>query len=168
LSRFVVELDWRHSRMKLYDRDHYKHTGAGEPIAITLGGSTPQADAAITVPGRAPIHGTFTIDTGCACAVQMSSPFVDANKLLEAVPEAKVTGMGAGAGGMTHDLTAEIPSLTLGKLVIAKPRAEFSRDTVGANADPETAGLIGSIVFRDFVLVLDYRHKQMWLDPLPP
>jgi len=167
LSRFVVELDWRHNTMKLYDRDRYKHTASGERIAITLGGSTPQADAAIAVPGREPIHGMFTIDTGCACSVQMSSPFVDANKLLEAVPEAKVAGFGAGAGGMTHDLTAEIPSLALGKLVIPKPHAEFSRDTVGASADPESAGLIGSVVFRDFLLVLDYRHKQLWLDPLP-
>jgi len=152
--------------MKLHDRDRYAHAGTGERVPIALGGSTPQADAAITVPGRAPIHGTFTIDTGCVCAVQMSSPFVDANKLLDAVPEAKTAGIGAGAGGMTHDLTAEIPELALGKVVITKPRAEFSRDTVGASADPESAGLIGSLIFRDFVLVLDYRHKQLWLDPL--
>jgi len=166
LSRFVVEIDWKHRAMKLYDRTSYKHAGTGARIPIALTGSTPQAEAEITVPARPPIKGTFTIDTGCVCSVQMSAPFVDANKLLDAVPEARVAGIGAGAGGMTHDLTAEIPKLALGSIVIDKPRAEFSRDTVGAGADPESAGLIGSNVFRDFVLVLDYRHKQMWLDPL--
>src|SRR5215813_15058881 len=83
-----------------------RHTRCGRDWSSDVCSS--DLDAAITVPGRAPIHGTFTIDTGCVCAVQMSSPFVDANKLLDAVPEAKVAGIGAGAGGMTHDLTAEI------------------------------------------------------------
>jgi hypothetical protein len=167
LSRFVVELEWKAKKMRLYDRETYRHTGAGEPVPFTLEGSTPQADAMITVPGREPLAGRFTIDTGCVCQVQLSSPFVDSNKLLDAVPDARETGFGAGAGGKTHEVSAKIPALTIGKLTIDHPRADFSRDKVGATADPELAGLIGSAVFREFRLVLDYRHKQLWLDPLP-
>jgi hypothetical protein len=167
LSRFVVELDWKAKKMWLHDRDTYRHTGSGERVAFTLEGSTPQADASITVPGREPLSGRFTIDTGCVCHVQLSSPFVDGNNLLDAVPGAKATVSGAGAGGETHELSAKIPALTIGKLTIDNPRADFSRDKVGATADPELAGLIGSAVFREFRLVLDYRHKQLWLDPLP-
>ncbi len=50
--------------------------------------------------------------------------------------------------------------------MIAKPKADLSRDTTGATADPESAGLIGSVTFGHFVLVLDYKREQFFLDPV--
>jgi hypothetical protein len=163
LSRFVVELDYPRQRIRLHDPARYRHGDAGA-IPITLEGSTPWIDASISVPGRPPITGHFTVDTGCACHVAMTTPFTDTNHLLDAVHTAKL-GDYAGAGGMTETVSGEIPALHIGGVTIDRPLATFSRDHKGATADPDSAGLIGAEVFRRFVLVLDYARGRMWLDP---
>lgn len=164
LSRFVVELDYQRRTMTLHDRATYRH--AGTAIPITLEDSTPYLDASVVLPGMAPVSGHFVLDTGCLCEVQLSGPFTDEHHLLVAVPDAKQSGFSAGAGGVTHEVSATIAALRIGATVIDKPHADFSRDKTGATADPENAGLIGSLVWRRFVLVLDYRRGEIWLDPI--
>ena len=163
LSRFVVEIDYAHKRLRLRDRATYHHA-PGTPVPLTLEDSTPYVDASVEVPGVQPVPGHFVLDTGCLCEVTMFAPFIDEHHLLDAVPDAKVTGFSAGAGGETHQVSAPITSLRIGDKTIDKPTADFGRDTTGATADPESAGLIGAIVWRRFVLTLDYKRKQAWLD----
>jgi len=163
LSRFVVELDYKHEQLRLLDRATYHHA-SGTPVPITLEDSTPFVDATVELPGIQPLPGHFTLDTGCLCQVSLFAPFIDDHKLLAAVPDARAAGFSAGAGGETHQLSATITALRIGDRTIAKPVADFGRDTTGATADPESAGLIGAIVWREFVLVLDYKRKQVWLD----
>lgn len=163
LSRFVVEIDYGHDVLRVYDRATYKHDGAAG-IPITLEGSTPWVDAQIDVPNKPALTGHFTVDTGCGCEVSLTKPFTDANHILEAVP-ATVQNTGAGAGGVTKEVTGELPAIHLGAITIEKPTTDFGRDEVGATADPESAGLIGALIFRKFRLVLDYGGGRMWLDP---
>jgi predicted aspartyl protease len=165
LSRFVIELDYANQTMRIFDRSSYHHTGAGKPIAVTLEDGTPFIDAEIEVPNKGRIGGHFVLDTGCLCDVQLSTPFVDEHRLLSAFPHAKQAGFSSGAGGATNEMTATIPALHVGGEKIESPRADFARDTHGANADPESAGLIGSLTWKRFVLVLDYKHQQVFLDP---
>lgn len=166
ISRFVVELDYKNQEMKLYDRATYKHTGAGTPIGVTLEDSTPFIDAKVEIPKVGLLEGHFVLDTGCLCDVQLFAPFVDKHQLLSALPDAKQAGYSAGAGGETHAVSTTIPAVHIGDQVIKEPKADLSRDTKGAGADPESAGLIGSITWKHFVLVLDYKARQVFLDPL--
>jgi predicted aspartyl protease len=165
ISRFVIEIDYAGKTMRLFDRSKYQHTGAGKPTPITLEDSTPYFDAAIVLPDQSDLGGHFVVDTGCLCEAQLFTPFVDEHKLLTTFPNAKMAGMSAGAGGTTNQVTATIPGLKVGGWLLKDAKAEFSRDKKGATADPETAGLIGGLVFKQFVLVLDYKGKQIFLDP---
>lgn len=167
ISRFVLEIDYKNQTLTLHDRAKYVHKGTNMAQSMTLEDSTPFITAAIEVPGKGKLDGRFVLDTGCLCDVQLFSPFVDTHELLKAFPDAKQAGYSAGAGGETHEVTATIPSLTIGDRVIDKPRADMSRDTHGAGADPESAGLVGSIALGRFVLVLDYKRQQFFLDPQP-
>lgn len=164
ISRFVIELDYDKKQMRLFDRDTYQHTGAGKPMPITLEDSTPYFDASIEVPNKGKLAGRFVLDTGCLCDLQLFSPFVDEHQLLSAFPDAKQAGYSAGAGGTTNQLTTKIPGLELGGWLIKDPKTELSRDKHGAFADPERAGLVGSLVFKRFVLTLDYKRKQVYLE----
>ncbi|HUS32279.1 MAG TPA: retropepsin-like aspartic protease [Kofleriaceae bacterium] len=165
LSRFVIEIDYANQQMRLFDRTKYHHTGSGKPIAITLEDSTPFFDASVEIPKRGLLAGHFVLDTGCLCDVQLFTPFVDANNLLAALPDAKQSGMSAGAGGQTKEVSASIPSIHIGDVVVKDVRADLARDTFGAMADPESTGLIGGLTFGRFTLVLDYKSKQVFLDP---
>lgn len=166
ISRFVVEIDYVKQEMRLFDRTKYQHAGTGKPIAVTLEDSTPYIDASVEIPKRGLLPGHFVLDTGCVCDVQLFTPFVDSNKLLEALPEAKQTGFSAGAGGATQEVSTTIPSLRIGDVTVKEVRADLNRDTSGATADPESTGLVGSLTLKRFVLVLDYKKQQIFLDPL--
>ena len=74
--------------------------------------------------------------------------------------------MSAGAGGVTHEVSTTIPSLRIGEHVVKDVRADLNRDKTGATADPESTGLIGSLTLKRFLLVLDYKNQQIFLDPL--
>ncbi len=163
LSRFVIEIDYAAHRLRVRNRAGYQH--AGTPLPISLEDSTPEIEATIEVPHRPPATGHFVLDTGCGCEIQLSTPFTDQHDLLSAVPEATQAGFSAGAGGETHQVSARITSLQIGTTRIDHPQADFARDAVGASADPETSGLIGALVWKRFVLVLDYKHRAVWLDP---
>lgn len=165
ISRFVVEIDYANQTMRLHDRATYQHAGSGKPLPITLEDSTPYLDAAIEVPDKGTLDGHWVLDTGCLCDVQVFAPFVDRHALLTAFPHAKQSGYSAGAGGATHEMTATIPALHIGQHVIKDPRADFSRDHHGVGADPESAGLIGSLTWKRYVLVLDYKRQQIFLEP---
>ena len=45
-------------------------------------------------------------------------------------------------------------------------KMKLARGRAIATANPESAGVIGSIVWKRFVLVLEYKAKQIFLDPL--
>ena len=165
LSRFVVELDYKNQRIRLHDRAKYHHTGAGKAIPITLEDSTPYLDASIEVPKQPDVRGHFVVDTGCLCDVTFFTPFVDQHQLLTAFPHAKQAGYSAGAGGTTNQMTATIPTLKIGDQVIKDVKADFARDKHGATADPEVAGLIGSLTWKRYLLVLDYKAQRIFLDP---
>lgn len=165
ISRFVVEIDYKNQRMTLHDRAKYQRAGGGKPIPVTLEDSTPFVDAKVEIPKVGTLEGHFVLDTGCLCDVQLFAPFVDKYQLLAALPNAKQAGYSAGAGGETHAVSTTIPALYVGDQVIKDPNADLSRDTKGAGADPESAGLIGSITWKHFTLVLDYKRKQVFLDP---
>lgn len=167
ISRFVLEIDYKKQTLRLFDRTSYQHKGSGKPQPMTLEDSTPFIDASIDVPGTGKVSGRFVLDTGCLCDVQLFTPFVDRHDLLAAFPEAKQAGYSAGAGGATNQVSVAIPSLTIGDRMIEKPKADMSRDTHGAGADPESAGLIGSIALGRFVLALDYKRQLFYLDPAP-
>jgi predicted aspartyl protease len=167
ISRFVFEIDYQHQVMRIFDRATYAHAGTGKAQPMTLEDSTPYIDALVETPKGDKLPGHFVLDTGCLCDVQLFTPFVDTHGLLMQLPDAKKQGFAAGAGGETQSLTAELPSLTIGDVVVPNPSVDLSRDGHGATADPESAGLIGSVTFGHFVLVLDYRREQFFLDPQP-
>jgi hypothetical protein len=166
ISRFVVEIDYARARLTLRDPAAFTGPGPGEAVPITLQGGVPNVTAGIDVPGRPALTGVFVVDTGCTCAVDFNAPFTRANRLIEAMPKILTPPRGAtrGAGGVTDTVQGRIGGLMLGRLRLPAPIASFARDTTGATADPESAGLIGGVVWRRFVVTLDYGRKMMWLD----
>jgi aspartyl protease/PDZ domain-containing protein len=167
LSRFVVELDYLGRTITVRDPARFRYRGKGTAVPITLEGSIPNVRATVAQAGRPPLPARFVIDTGCTCEVSFNSPFTAANRLLEAVPKVihPPAGMARGAGGELREVYGRIEALILASAVVKRPVAQFSQDTAGAMADPESAGLLGGKLWRRFLVTFDYQHKTMWLEP---
>ena len=165
LSRFVVEIDYAHRLLHLYDPQSFRYDGPGEILSITLEEGVPHVHAQILLPDHDPIKGYFTVDIGSRGALSLTKPFTEANRLLDAVRKTIHAPFGAGVGGETKQLLGRVGGLRLGRFLLKGPVTGFSQDVKGALASPDYAGLIGGEILRRFTVIFDYERKRMILEP---
>jgi len=171
ISRFVIEIDYVHRSISLFDPQSYKHLGSGEVIHLVMleddsGGKVPLVRARITQPGRDPLEGKFIADTGVRSSVSFNSPFVEANRLLQSTQKTIQAALGGGA--MVRESkqpVGRVPNIQLGRFTFKNSVAVFFQDKTGVLASPEFDGVIGGGVLRRFKVVFDYSRQQMILEP---
>lgn len=165
ISRFVVEIDYEKQLMHLYDRESYKYTGNGKRVPIHIDGSTPYANATITMMDGKTVEGQFLIDTGAGSAIGFTGPYTEKNELLASLPTKISAPGGFGVGGELKSYQGRIKSVDLGGLRFFDPVAGFSRDKAGAGANKQTAGIIGGELLSRCTVVFDYDRGEMILEP---
>lgn len=171
ISRFVVEINYANRTLNLFEPQRYKHLGSGEVIPLIMleddsGGKVPLVRARITQLGRDPIEGKFIADTGVRSSLSFNSPFVEANKLLQA--EQKTIQAPLGGGSLVRESrqpVGRVPKLQLGSFTFKNSVAIFFLDKTGVLASPEFDGVIGGEILRRFKVVFDYSRRQMILEP---
>jgi hypothetical protein len=170
LKHFVVEFDYEHKMLTLYDPQKFHYSGTGAIFhASLMMGYDPQIAGAMMVPGAPPIPARFTLDTGAGGTV-ISSPIVKKNNLLERVTD-KVPNPPSkpavdGVDGQVFDtVTARISGLQLGKYTVDRPLVAFSTDSDGTFA-MDTIGInLGSNILRRFKVIIDYPRQIVILEP---
>jgi hypothetical protein len=75
-DQFVVEIDYAHRLLNVYDRSSYKYAGSGKDIPLEVGEQHIFAPARIRAAGGAPLAGRFLLDTGSSEAVSLLKPFM--------------------------------------------------------------------------------------------
>lgn len=161
-DQFVVEIDYTHRLLNVYDKSSYKYAGTGKAIPLEVGEQHIFARAQIRAAGRAPLTGRFLLDTGSAQAVSLLEPFMDKHNLLpstEGMTSLPVCGLGGHAKEKSWIGTLE--ALQLGEFKVAAPVTEFRLSEPNTDAD----GFIGGAVFRRFKVIFDYSRRRMILEP---
>lgn len=157
IRRFVVEIDYAAARLRLYDPQTYQYAGRGEVLPISFLGQAPYVLASVLQPGREPVQGRFEIDTGSLDALNLNTPFAEANKLFP--PEQKMFQVrGMSLGGETQGVITRVEALRLGHFTIPKPVTSAVTD------DVDRAGQISAEILRRFKLILDYSHQRVILE----
>jgi hypothetical protein len=161
-DQFVVEIDYAHRLLNVYDPSSYKYAGSGKDIRLEIGEQHIFAQAQIRAAGRAPLTGRFLLDTGSAQAVSLLKPFMNEHHLLpstEGMASRPVCGLGGYAKEKSWIGTLE--ALQLGEFKVAAPVTEFRLSEPTTDAD----GFIGGAVFRRFKVIFDYSRRRMILEP---
>jgi hypothetical protein len=167
MREHVVELDYAHKKLRVYDPLTFEYHGSAAPIPITFDGGLVVAEATMTPPKRAAIPCHVVIDTGVRTTVVWYSPFVQKESLLASQPRLVTGTIGGGAGGETKGDIGRLESLQIGALTIAKPTVVFSRDTTGVFAGTDEDGIVGGELLRQCRVTFDYPHKRLYLEPNP-
>jgi Aspartyl protease len=160
-DQFVVEIDYAHRLLNVYDRSSYKYAGSGKAIPLEVGEQQIFVHAQIRAAGRT-LAGRFLIDTGSAQAVSLMKPFMNQHNLLpstEGMTSLPVCGLGGHEKEKSWIGTLE--ELQLGEFKIAAPVTEFRLADPNTDAD----GFIGGAVFRRFKVIFDYSRRRMILEP---
>ena len=160
LDRFPARLDYAGATLTFYTGKGARYTGSAAPARLSFRGRTPQIDGKVDG-----ISGSFRIDTGSAGSLTLSAPFV-ADHDLAARYHAKTLMMSArGVGGPVYALLARAELLELGTAAVKRPVTFLSRQRVGTSVRNDSAGNIGFGVLRQFTIVFDYSHKQIYFEP---
>lgn len=159
-KNYVVEIDSREKKLRLYAPTNYVYSGNGEVIPLMFKSETPSVEAAVVLPNREPITREFEIDTGCDSGLCLGADFVKGEKLLEALETRSSAKFGIGGSVETHD--GSIPVLRLGKIDVTKPQTDFFKD--GSPVDAPAVGHIGMGVWHRYKTIFDYTRKRMILE----
>jgi hypothetical protein len=161
-DQFVVEIDYAHRLLNVYDQPSYKYAGSGKEIPLEVGEQHIFAQAQIRAAGRTPLAGRFLLDTGSALAVSLMKPFMDEHNLLPST-EGMTSLPVCGLGGYEKEKSwiGTLEALQLGELQVAVPVTEFHLSEPSTDAD----GFIGGAVFRRFKVIFDYSRRRMILEP---
>lgn len=157
LDRFPARLDYAHATLTLYPGRIAPDMGAAVPARLSFRGRRPQIDGKVDG-----IDGHFTIDTGSAGSLTLSTPFV-ADHDLATRYHARTRVMSArGIGGPVYALLARAELLDLGTATAKRPVTFLSQQSAGTSVGKDTAGNIGFGVLRQFTIFFDYPRKQIY------
>ncbi len=163
--RFVVEIDTPAKLIRLHEPDAFQYAGKGTIVPLSFKRDTPIIDAAIQLADGKTVPGRFEIDTGCTGGLCLGSDFVRENGMLEKLDSARASTR-SGVGGGVRSKSGTVPKLQIANISIANPSTELFVE--GSPVDHGLAGHVGWEALERFRVILDYKRKQMILEPLAP
>ena len=159
----VVRFDYPADVMDVWDAEHAPKETAGATVPMTLINHHPYVEAALTLPGRAPLKGRFVIDTGSSMALLVAPEVAARDSVTAAFPKT-MTVIARGVGGELKNQVGRAASFSLGSL-------EFSNPTVvipepgGRISTPGSIGNIGGQILGRCRVTFDYPHQQIHFEP---
>ena len=165
IEAFVVEIDYVGRTLTLHDRDDFRYTGPGRAVPLRFAaGGHPLIAGTIQAQGAEPIDVVMMLDLGSGSAIELNAPFVAAARLIEASRTVTAQGV-AGAAGESRGRIGRLATLTVGPYRFDRPLAFLSQDQAGTNRTSNIDGRIGNRIAERFRVFLDYRRKQIILEP---
>jgi hypothetical protein len=155
-KRFVVRLDYEHSRLTLWLPTAFAYRGTGTVVPFRFNGHIPQVEGAIDG-----IPGAFNIDTGARNSLSILAPFAEKHGLKARYRAGTEAMIGWGVGGAARGLLARGGVLRLGTVEVADPVMELSLQAKGAFTDPYVAGNVGAGVLKRFNITFDYGNQRL-------
>lgn len=159
----VVRFDYPAGMMDVWDLEHAPKESAGVMVPMTLTENHPYVEAALTLPGRAPLKGRFVIDTGSSMAL-LVAPEVAARESVTAALPKTMTVIARGVGGELKNQVGRAESFSLGSLVFSKPTVVIP-EPGGRISAPGSIGNIGGQILGRCRVTFDYPHQQVRFEP---
>lgn len=166
LMRYTVQFAFAEQTLRLFDPAAYTPPPGAILVPFELQENLPIVRVAIDA-GTGPIEARLMVDTGASTTIDLNRPFVDAHRLVQAMPEAAAANRPAALRGTAPFLYATARQATLAGQVFERPRIGLSRAMSGSSARSERDGIIGTELLRRYVMTVDYRRGQLALQPGP-
>jgi hypothetical protein len=160
-QRFVTHLDFSASTLHVCDPGSASPLPDGPCIPFRVEEEIPLVDVGLKLQGRDEIIAPVFVDTGASQALGLNRPFVASHRLAEGQ-----TLEDRRAGSLTGPVTyraVQGATVRIGTRLHADVEVGF-----WPSERTNRAGVIGNRILRDYVVVLDYGNRCMYLkDPAP-
>jgi len=163
LDRFVVEFDYAHGRMRLYDPATYVYSGTGSVLALERPDGRFFIRARLEGTSRESAEGLLQLDTGSFEALGLDGKDVKAHGLVSrGAPRVPLFGLAI--GGETSGYKTRLRGVVLGPIRIERPIAAVTTSS-NAGDDPLAFGVVGGEILRRFKVLVLAPRKQIILEP---
>jgi membrane-associated protease RseP (regulator of RpoE activity) len=163
--RYVVEIDYAHSTLRLYEPSDFHYAGTGERLPLTYTYNLPYIQAAIDLSDGRRLEGRFVIDSGSSQGVILMPAFAEQESVATTVAKT-VALTGQAVGGQTQSRTGRLAGIELGKLRLNKPLVSISQGGPAHFAAQGSAGNVGGAILKKFLCTFDYSRDEMILEPV--
>jgi hypothetical protein len=164
LKQYTVRFNFNGRTMSLLDPIRYKPPTGAVLVPFELDEDLPIVHVTLDA-GTGPLEARLMVDTGAATFIDLNRPFVDAHKLLAAIPDARPDDRPAALGGTAPFLYGTARHVVFGGVTFDRPRIGLSRATSGSSARSERDGILGNDLLRHWLVDVDYSRRTLVLVP---
>jgi len=161
LSKYIVKIDYDSSKIHVYSRGSMKYPRGGfllRPILSTL------PIQVARVEDERKINSRFYFDTGAGLCLLLSHDFVEDSTILSKKKKPVLT-QGEGLGGKMEMQLTTMKAFKIGPYRFKKVPTYIFEDSYNVTAYPYLGGLIGNDILRRFNVILNYDHRDIYLQP---
>jgi PDZ domain len=162
LERVVVEIDYGRLTVRLYDPATYQYSGLGKSLPLTFAGVLPLVQGKVSDPGGKSRGAAYVVNTALDASVVISNRYAEAQHVRSHWK--MVSAWDAELDNPMDALLGRSKGFQLGPYFAQDTLVTFSKSEPPGASDPRIAGEIGGGLLRRFRVVLDYPHRQMFLD----
>jgi PDZ domain-containing protein len=166
IGRYVVAIDYHARQLRLHDAETFRYAGDGTRVPVTLGNGHPHVRAELVLDDGSAVPVDGVVDVGSALALSLTKPLVERYRLRERTARQRGWAMGRGAGGPMRADVGRVAELRIGGRSIERPVTALYGDAAGVfTTGSYFEANIGADVLRRFTVFLDYRRREMILEP---
>lgn len=166
-SKYVMEIDYPHNRLRLWDPKTYKYEGSAKHLPLHKNSGHLQFEAELKIRDKQ-IPVTLTLDTGAATSLVLGTKFCEENSLPGDIRTIVPPGPSQGVGGKVDALTGRIEGFDVGGTHFSDPLTQFSRDKAGFFAGINHAGLIGNRLMKRYRVIIDRERNELMFELVDP
>lgn len=167
LKRFVVEIDYPGSRVRLYDPKDYAPSEGTRRLALRFDTGRPVVDLPMRLPGGDEETVSALLDTG-SIGISVTGEYIRRGHLLERFPDAKpYDGMGGIAGATPGRLLPGIVGFFGGMVFSGAVFLDLSKKGL-TGPDVAYDTLAGDDLFANRLMTFDYGRSTLYLSPPTP
>ena len=162
IKRYVVEIDYDASLLRLHSLDSFTYQGSGKRVQVKAESGEPFVEGNVLVKGRDPIPAKFKIDTGSTDVIGFNKNYIEDNDILKYV--GKTFDMrGTAVGGDTEGILFKINGVMIDEFKLDQPVVGATLNS-GGFENRDDAGTIGAGLLSQFKLWLDFSRNQMYVE----
>lgn len=111
-------------------------------------------------------NGRFLLDVGSGGNIILTSPAARKYNLDRHYEKKRLyrTKVG-GIGGQSESCFIDVDSIVIADFVLKKLEIKYSKDKSGAFASANYDGVMGNKIFERFDMIIDFRDKELYLQP---
>lgn len=165
LFRYVVEIDYDRSEIKLFKRKGGPDTSGYQSFDIELAPlRIPVIKGTLELLNGESFTGNYLVDTGAALAIMFNSNLVKDEHLIEKMGE-HYSYRSTSLSNSDDDEVSIVPEFTVFNHSFSRFEARLSQATSGVNSFEGFHGILGSHILKRFNTIFDYGNKKMYVRP---